>query len=121
MTGVTMVIKHYASVSPGTYSGTPDGVQMREMITERDGAPNFSLRVFDVEPGAATPFHSHAWEHEVFILKGTGKVRTEGRETPFQVGDSVYLAPQEKHCFVADAGTPVQFICVIPSKNQCTM
>lgn len=114
-----MVIKNYATVSPGGYSGAPEGVQMREMITERDGAPNFSLRVFDLEPGASTPFHSHAWEHEVFILTGAGKVRTEGQETPFRTGDSVYLAPHEAHCFVADPGTPVRFICVIPAKDRC--
>jgi len=116
-----MIIKHYAEVKPGSYSATPQGVQMREMITDRDGAPNFSLRVFDVQPGASTPFHSHEWEHEVFILEGTGTVRTEGTETPFKRGDSVYVAPHEKHCFVADPRAPVQFICVIPSKNQCRL
>lgn len=116
-----MVIKHYNQVKPGTYAGVPEGVQMREMITGQDGAPNFSLRVFDLQPGASTPFHDHEWEHEVFILKGIGKVRTEGKETPFKAGDSVYLAPHEKHCFMADAAEPVQFICVVPSKNQCRL
>jgi quercetin dioxygenase-like cupin family protein len=116
-----MIIKHYAEVKPGTYAGVPEGVQLREMITAEDGAPNFSMRVFDVEPGASTPFHSHAWEHEVFILQGRGKVRTEGKETPFAPGDSVYIAPNEQHCFAADPGVAVRFICVIPSHNQCRL
>ena len=116
-----MIIKHYAEVEPGTYAGVPEGVQVREMITDRDGAPRFALRVFDVEPGASTPFHTHEWEHEVFILKGKGKVRGEGQETPFTEGDSVYIAPNEAHCFMADSSGPVQFICVIPSKNQCQL
>ena len=116
-----MIIKHYTDVKPGTYTGTPEGVQVREMITGLDGAPNFSLRVFDVQPGVSTPFHSHEHEHEVFILEGHGKVRTEGKETPFAVGDSVYIAPHEKHCFVADVGKPVRFICVVPSKKQCNL
>lgn len=30
-----------------------------------------------------------------------------------------YIAPNEPHCFIAD--TPVQFICVIPTKNVCKM
>lgn len=64
-----MIIKHYAEVKPGAYAGTPEGIEMREMITAGDGAPNFSLRVFDVRPGVGTPFHSHEWEHEVFILR----------------------------------------------------
>jgi quercetin dioxygenase-like cupin family protein len=116
-----MVIKNYTEVEPGTYSGVPEGVQMREMITERDGAPNFTLRVFDIQPGASTPFHSHEWEHEVFILEGSGIVKTEGKVTPFKRGDSVYLAPHEMHCFAADAGATVRFICVVPAKNQCRM
>jgi len=56
--GSSMIIKHYSDVKPGTYAGTPDGVQVREMITGLDGAPNFSLRVFDVQPGVSTPFHT---------------------------------------------------------------
>lgn len=114
-----MVIKHYKDVKPGTYTGIPDGVQMREMITGQDGAPNFSMRVFDLDPGTSTPFHSHEWEHEVFIVKGTGRVKTEGKETPFKPGDTVYIAPQEAHCFIADG--PAQFVCVIPMKRECKL
>jgi quercetin dioxygenase-like cupin family protein len=94
---------------------------MRELITDRDGAPNFSMRVFDIQPGASTPFHRHEWEHEVFILAGSGLVRTEEKATPFQAGDSVFIAPGEHHCFVADAGSAVRFICVIPRRNQCRL
>jgi len=114
-----MKLKRYADVKPGTYDGIPDGVQLREMITAEDGAPNFTLRVFDVEAGASTPFHSHAWEHEVFVVQGTGRVKTEDRETAFQVGDSVYIAPTEKHCFIADV--PARFICVVPIKDRCNL
>ena len=116
-----MIIKHYSQVKPGTYTGTQEGVQVREMITGLDGAPNFSLRVFDVQPGVSTPFHSHEHEHEVFILEGSGTVRTDGRETPFKAGDSVFIAPYEKHCFVAAGAAPVRFICVVPSKKQCSL
>ncbi|MEW6248195.1 MAG: cupin domain-containing protein [Nitrospirota bacterium] len=116
-----MVIKHYADVKPDAYAGAPEGVEMREMITDRDGAPRFAMRVFDVKPGAGTPFHTHEWEHEVYILKGTGRVRTENGDTPFAPGDSVYIAPNEKHGFIADPSAPVQFICVIPAKNQCRL
>jgi quercetin dioxygenase-like cupin family protein len=33
----------------------------REVITAEDGAPNFCMRVFDVEPGSSTPSHAHDW------------------------------------------------------------
>lgn len=116
-----MVIKSYKQVSPTRYPGVSEGVQIREMITTQDGAPNFAMRVFDVQPGASTPFHTHPWEHEVYIISGTGRVRTEGKETPFKPGDSVYIAPNEQHCFVADAATPIQMICCIPAKDRCQL
>lgn len=116
-----MVIKSYKDVSPSRYEGLSDGVQVREMITAQDGAPTFAMRVFDVTAGAATPYHSHAWEHEVYIVSGTGRVRAGGKETLFKPGDSVYIAPNEQHCFKADAGAPVQLICCIPSKDQCRL
>lgn len=119
--GVGVVIKSYKQVSPTGYPGVSEGVQIREMITAADGAPNFSMRVFDVQPGTSTPFHTHPWEHEVFIISGTGRVRTEGKETPFKPGDSVYIAPNEQHCFVADPTTPIQMICCIPAKDRCQL
>lgn len=116
-----MLIKSYKDVSPTSYQGVPEGVQIREMITVDDGAPTFAMRVFDVQKGAGTPYHTHAWEHEVYIISGTGRVQTEGKETPFKPGDSVFIAPNEQHCFIADAATPVQLICCIPSKDQCRL
>ncbi|HJT20789.1 MAG TPA: cupin domain-containing protein [Nitrospira sp.] len=116
-----MVIKSYKHVLPTGYEGLSDGVQVREMITAQDGAPTFAMRVFDVAPGAATPYHTHGWEHEVYIVSGTGRVRAEGTDTPFKPGDSIYIAPNEQHCFMADSGVPVQMICCIPSKDQCRL
>ncbi len=116
-----MVIKSYKQVSPTSYPGVSEGVQVREMITTRDGAPNFAMRVFDVKAGVSTPFHAHPWEHEVYIISGTGLVRTAGKETPFKPGDSVYIAPDEQHCFVADAATALQMICCVPAKDRCRL
>ena len=53
------------------------GVFRRDIITAGDGAPLFTMRVFEVEPGSSTPSHSHEWEHEVFILSGKGVVAGE--------------------------------------------
>lgn len=40
--GGRMVIKSYKDVSPTSYQGVPEGVQIREMITADDGAPTFA-------------------------------------------------------------------------------
>lgn len=116
-----MILKSYRNVSPTVYEGVSEGVKIREMITDRDGAKNFAMRVFDVQPGSSTPFHTHAWEHEVYIISGTGKVKTPAGETAFKPGDSIYVPPNEQHCFIADAVDPIQMICCIPAKDRCTL
>ena len=37
------------------------GVSRRDIITADDGAPLFTMRVFEVEPGSSTPSHSNQW------------------------------------------------------------
>jgi len=44
------------------------GASMRHLITEKDGAPNFNMRVLSIERGGQGPNHSHPWEHEFFVL-----------------------------------------------------
>ena len=50
------------------------GCHVRWLVDETDGAPNFAMRQFDVAPGGYTPRHSHPYEHEVYVLEGTGEV-----------------------------------------------
>ena len=90
------------------------GVTKREVITANDGAPNFCMRVFEVESGSSTPSHSHEWEHEVFILSGRGMVIGEQGEKLIARDSIVFVAPNEHHCFVNNGAYPLRFICVIP-------
>jgi len=90
------------------------GVVKREVITADDGAPNFCMRVFEVEPGSSTPLHSHPWEHEVFVLSGRGVVVGEGGETQIAKDSVVFVPPDEHHCFVNNGNEPLRFICLIP-------
>ena len=90
------------------------GVVKREVICADKGAPNFCMRVIEVEPGSATPLHSHPWEHEVFVLSGQGLVKSEGKETQIAKDSVVFVAPDEQHCFLNAGKKTLRFICVIP-------
>ena len=90
------------------------GVIKRVVIGPDDGAPNFCMRVFDVEPGGSTPAHSHSWEHEVFVLSGQGVVESEKGRAAITKDSVVFVAPNEHHCFVNSGNQPLRFICVIP-------
>ena len=94
------------------------GVSKREVITPEDGAPNFSMRVFEVGPGSSTPSHSHPWEHEVFVLSGKGVVAGEQGATPIGKESVVFVSPDEPHCFVNTGNEPLRFICIIPSQKE---
>jgi quercetin dioxygenase-like cupin family protein len=91
---------------------------VRWLISEQDGAPNFSMRRFELEPGGATPFHEHPWEHEVFVLEGKGTLRGKDGDESFRAGDVVLIRPGERHGFCADRGVPVAFLCLIPREGK---
>ena len=113
-----MKVFDYASVTAEPAPGSP-GVRLRWVLGANVNAPTFYLRVIDVDPGAATEFHSHAWEHEVYVLEGKGNVRNaEGTETPVVPGTCAYVAPNEVHQFVNSGTDVLRFICVIPKPSQ---
>ena len=107
-----MKIKKYLDAKPAQEL---PGVVKREVINADDGAPNFCMRVFDVEPGSSTPSHSHAWEHEVYVLSGRGEAVSEQGETSISKDSVVFVPPNEHHCFVNNGKEVLRFICVIPT------
>jgi quercetin dioxygenase-like cupin family protein len=106
-----MKVANYIDTKP---SEELPGVFKREVITGRDGAPNFCMRVFEVKPGSSTPHHSHPWEHEVFILSGQGVVVGKEGESAIGPDSVVFVAPDEPHCFINTGNQTLRFICLIP-------
>jgi len=106
-----MKIANYTDTQP---TEELPGVFKREVITAVDGAPNFCMRVFEVEPGSSTPSHSHDWEHEVFVLSGEGVVVGAQGETSIGTGSVVFVTPNEQHCFVNTGSQTLRFVCLIP-------
>lgn len=95
------------------------GASMAVMVGRADGAPNFAIRHFRVEPGGHTPRHSHDYEHEVFIVEGVGEVLLEGEYRPIRAGDVVYVPADEEHQFRVTGDTPLRFLCVVPVTRDC--
>jgi quercetin dioxygenase-like cupin family protein len=93
-------------------------VTVRWLISEKDGAPNFAMRLFEVEPGGFTPFHTHAWEHQVFVLQGRGLLVAEEKNVPLKKDDAALVPPDEKHQFKNDSDEKFTFICVVPIEKH---
>ena len=92
-------------------------VTVRWLITKDMGAPNFAMRLFEVEPEGHSPLHTHPWEHEVFILEGEGILAGENKETKFAAGNAVFVAPNEKHQFRNSGKKTLKFLCMVPHKK----
>ncbi len=92
------------------------GVTIRWLISEKDGAPNFAMRLFEVKPDGYTPYHSHKWEHEVFILEGKGNLVLEDKTIPLNKGDAVLVPGEETHQFKNASKESLRFLCMVPNK-----
>jgi len=74
------------------------GVLKREVINADDGAPNFCMRVFEVE----------------FVLDGQGLAVNPQGQTIIAKDSVVFVPPDEHHCFINNSSDTLRFICVIP-------
>lgn len=92
-------------------------VKVRWLISKRDGAPNFAMRLFEVGPGGTSPLHAHDWEHEVFILEGSGELEFEGDRRPFSGGYFVFVPPGREHRFVNTGDSVMRFLCLVPNDS----
>jgi tRNA-Thr(GGU) m(6)t(6)A37 methyltransferase TsaA len=108
-----MQVKHSQDVLAESVESVP-GVTVRWLWSAYDNAPTFALRLFEVDPDACTPYHTHAHEHEVYILSGQAILREKFQEHSLTPGDTVLVLPHEEHQFCNTGSEPLQFLCGIP-------
>lgn len=94
------------------------GVKVQWLIDPEMGAKHIAMRRFEFAPGGHTPYHSHPWEHEMFILSGEGVVVTAEGERRFGAGDVVFMPSGEEHNFRNDGQAALTFLCVVPTEGQ---
>jgi len=92
-------------------------VMVRWLISKKDGAENFAMRLFEIKPNGYTPLHQHDWEHEVFVLEGNGAVKNKTDEESFKTGDIFFVPPMEWHQFLNTGNETLKFLCIIPYKK----
>ncbi len=110
-----MLVRHYTDVRQDRVEiEGAKGVRVRWLISEREGAPTFALREFEIEAGGHTPYHSHDWEHEVFVLQGQGAAVSKEGEEPMNPGTAILVTPGEAHNFRNTGEGVLRFLCAIP-------
>jgi uncharacterized protein YqgV (UPF0045/DUF77 family) len=104
-----MEVKHALSVPTQPVEGVP-GVTIRWLWATPD--------VFEVQPGAATPYHTHRYEHEVYVMNGQARLRGEMQEYVLEAGDTALVLPSEPHQFVNIGPDVLRFLSGIPLSRE---
>lgn len=87
----------------------------QNILSVTDETPNFSMRRFTVGPGGYTFYHSHDYEHEVYILSGCGLLKTKTKVEKIREDMAILIMPNEIHQFVNDGDEPLVLLCIIPN------
>jgi quercetin dioxygenase-like cupin family protein len=113
------MIGHYSKVEAESVAmeGAKE-VKVRWLIAEREGAPNFYMRLFEIAPGGHSPRHKHDYEHEIFILEGHGLALDGGKEEPIQAGSFLFIPPNVEHQLRNTGEAALKFLCLIPRKGR---
>jgi quercetin dioxygenase-like cupin family protein len=80
-----------------------DGTRAR-LVTLDDNPPTCTLTYSEIPPGGTSSHHIHDWEHEVFIIKGSGTLVCDGKEYPVKAGDAMFIPPNVDHYTLNNGG-----------------
>jgi quercetin dioxygenase-like cupin family protein len=89
-------------------SADVDGVTVRLLKRVED----VELTVKDVEPGHATPVHTHPHAHQGLIVAGTGVLQLARQRIPLTPGDVFSIAPNEPHAIGSEGPAPLRLVCL---------
>jgi quercetin dioxygenase-like cupin family protein len=103
---------------PADQPANMPGVKIRWVIDQKRGAENFSMRVFELEPGATTPLHDHWYEQEMYMLEGRGALVGEAGEKTLEPGMVMWVPPYERHQVKNTGAGTMKFICCVPQKKE---
>ncbi len=113
-----MIVKDYRDVpaEPVTMAGA-EAVTIRWLLGKKSPAPNFYMRLFEVQPGGHSPFHNHAMEHEIFVLEGRGRINAQGAQHDVGPGSFALVEANEEHQFENTGENVLKFLCIIPKEG----
>jgi quercetin dioxygenase-like cupin family protein len=89
------VIRNIQSVFDGTRAW---------LITLDDNPPTCTLTYSEIPPGGTSSHHIHPWEHEVYIIQGSGTLVCDGKEYPVKTGDAMFIPGNVDHYTLNNGG-----------------
>jgi quercetin dioxygenase-like cupin family protein len=106
---------HLVDINDEIMCKTRSGNKIYWMLTSEIGAPSFELRYIEIPPGGKSSYGHHPHEHEVFVVRGEGKITGQFPEKALKPGTAVFVPGDEEHQWHnASTTEPFGFICVVP-------
>jgi len=92
------------------------GRRARELVGVEAGAVKSTVRLVEIEPGETVrgPHVHHDVEESIHVLAGEGVTRTDSGEYPVAAGDTVLVAPGERHATYNTGTGVLRLLCFFP-------
>lgn len=91
------------------------GAWVQVLVGPAEGAANFVLRKFTLEPGGVIPLHRHPHvEHEQYVLSGRIRLTLGGSVQEVTAGDVVFIPAGVPHRYDNPGPETAEFLCVVP-------
>ncbi|MGC8646794.1 MAG: cupin domain-containing protein [Thermoplasmata archaeon] len=103
------LVKSYIDIKEMEMEG---GARIRWLITHKDGAENYSMRYIRIDENKETPAHKHPYEHEIFVMSGTGYVVLDNENVKLKPYDFIFIPGNVFHKI--HSNTTMEIICVVP-------
>jgi quercetin dioxygenase-like cupin family protein len=94
--------------------GAGRDTSIQVLLGPDEGAPNFVMRRFTMEPGGGIPTHSNDVEHEQYVLRGRARITVGGDVYEVGPDDTLYIPAGVRHSYEVLEG-PFEFLCVVPN------
>ncbi|MCD4680103.1 MAG: cupin domain-containing protein [Bacteroidales bacterium] len=113
-----MIIKNPQDI-PYEDTSAYKGVKKQIYLGHKDGSNEIIMRYFTVEPGGATPYHKHGFQHLVKVESGNGIViDKDGVEHKISAGELIYVQDYEVHGFKNVGDEPFSILCIVPARGE---
>lgn len=96
------------------------GLRRADLIGASDGAPNFELRKYVIEPGVEVDKHTNTIEHEQYVLEGTYTIGIDDEESRISAGDALFIPAGTVHWYRNESDGLATYLCAVPVGDEGT-
>ena len=95
------------------------GRKSLEIVSGEKGSQAVTLRLVEipvpkVEEALRGPHYHQGFEECIYVLSGEGRTCADSGEYPLKAGDTILIAPGEKHVTRNTGTEPLKLLCFFP-------